>query len=98
MLLGEFSGDFRQTSLFDGLQGADGYDDYRILPVLDFELGLRHTNRSGKFSVSAGYLVSAWFNTMTTAGFIDSVHRSDFAEVSETLVFDGLTARAEFRF
>lgn len=48
--------------------------------------------------LNAGYLVSAWFNTVTTDDFIRSVQQNDFINLGDTLTFDGLRAMAELRF
>jgi hypothetical protein len=54
-----------------------------------------------------GYLISAWFNSVTTPGWIQSVHNESFAAGAAylpattnltSLTFDGLVARAEVAF
>ena len=70
----------------------------RVVPVLDLELGAGWTSPGGCLRLSAGYLVSAWFNTVTTEDFIRAVQANDFVDLGDNLTFDGLRANAEWRF
>ena len=51
-----------------------------------------------RVQLTAGYVFSAWFNTVKTQEFIRSVQQNDFLDLGDTLTFDGLVARAELRF
>ena len=65
---------------------------------LDFEIGLGWW-LGDTLNISAGYLVSAWLNTATTAEFIDAVQTNDFNGIEgDGLTFDGLVIRADLRF
>jgi len=98
-LVGEVVADYEQNNVAAGLQAATSYDDDRIISLLEMELGMGWQSCCGKYRLSAGYYVGAWFNSVTTPNWIDAVQRNDYTtEMSDTLTFDGLTARAEFRF
>ncbi|MCH7687815.1 MAG: hypothetical protein IH899_14220 [Planctomycetes bacterium] len=98
-LVGEFTADYQQNNIAAGLQAATSYDDDRIVSLLELELGLGWQSCCGKYRLAAGYYVGAWFNSVTTPNWIDAVQRNDYiTEMSDTLTFDGLTARAEIRF
>jgi hypothetical protein len=71
------------------------WKDDRITTLLDYEAGLAWTGPRRRWRFSAGYMQSLWFNAVTTAEFIDAVQASDYADVSDTIMFDGLTARVE---
>ncbi len=97
-LVGKFKSSYTQTNQFNGIEVQTGLDVNRIVPILDLELGLAWTSFNEMFRISGGYFVSAWYNTVTTPGWIASVQRLDFLPGKDTLTFDGLTARAEVRF
>ena len=99
-LAGEFTSNHRQTNLTTTVtQGSAGFDDDRIVPQLDYEVGLGWTSCSGHVVLKAGYYVSAWFNSVTTPGFIRPTQANNtYDSVDDTLTFDGLTASAEVRF
>lgn len=75
---------------------ADWEDD-RIISSLDIEVGLNWMSQQRKWRASAGYLTSYWFNTLTTSQFISSVQANNYTSASDTLMFEGLTARLERR-
>lgn len=97
-LIGDFNASYEQVNVFDGVQARSSIEDDRIVSLLEMELGLGWQDCCGNCRVTAGYLVQAWYNTMTTPAYIRSVQSSGFDEVDETLTFDGLTIRAEYRF
>lgn len=75
----------------------------RLVPILDLEVGAGWQSPCGRFRVTAGYLFSMWFNTLTTDSWIRSVQDNNFVGQADaisydTLTFDGFTARAEYRF
>lgn len=101
------AGEFR-ASYFQGTDQAPEIVDTawkagRLVPILDLELGAGWQSPCGRFRVTAGYVVSMWFNTLTTDSWIRSVGQNNFVGQADaisydTLTFDGLTARAEYRF
>jgi hypothetical protein len=75
----------------------------RIVTMLDLELGVGWQSQCGHFRVTSGYMISSWFNTVTTDQWIRSVSRNNFVGQPDgmsydTLMFDGLVVRAEYRF
>ena len=96
-LVGNFNADFRQTNVFDGVQAQSGFQDDRIVSILEFEAGIGWKNADGTTRLTAGYFVGAWFNAVGTSSFINAVQTNAFDHVDETLLFDGLAVRLEFR-
>lgn len=98
LLAGTFSADYAQQSNLAGAEATAGFDDRRFVPQLELEMGLRWQDSCGNFRIRAGYYVGAWFNIATTPTWIDAVQANNVTEVEETLIFDGLAIRAEYRF
>jgi hypothetical protein len=97
-LVGQFDATYQQTNQFNGQEVNTGVNINRIVPILDFELGLAWLSPGQLVRISGGYMVAAWFNSVTTPGWIQSVQQSSFHPGSDTVTFDGLTARAELKF
>lgn len=98
ILAGAFSADYTQNFNLAGQEAAESVEDHRIVPQLELEFGLGWQNSSGRFRVRAGYFVGSWFNLTTTPAWIDAVQSGDLDDATETLTFDGLVARVEYRF
>ena len=96
---GEFKADFRQTNQFGGA-AVIGNDlaDYRVVTILESELGLGWESNCGRLRVTGGYAVSGWLNTLTTGSYIDGVRAGSYTDLSETLAFNGLVSRVELRY
>lgn len=101
-LVGHFSASFAQTNVFAGTQAQTSYDNDRVVPVFDLELGVGWQSQGGNLVVRVGYLIEAWCNTVTTPDFIEGVRASNFTtnggNLRDWMTFDGLTARVEVRF
>jgi hypothetical protein len=97
-LVGHYSTSYQQTNEFAGTQANTSLAQDRIVPLLDLELGLAWLSQGQRIRLSGGYLISAWFNSVTNPGWIASVQNGTYNPSSETVTFDGLTARAEVRF
>jgi hypothetical protein len=69
----------------------------RINPVYEFEMGLQWMGPRERLRVSVGYLASIWFNMVTVEDYIQSIQQNQFDDQGDTITFDGLTARVEFR-
>lgn len=95
---GEFTGSYLQGDLFGGNVVNTGWADDRIVSIVDAEIGVGYTCREGRLRLTAGYVVSAWGNMVTTDDFIQSVQTNNSTDVSDTLTFDGLTSRVELRY
>ncbi len=98
LLAGRFEAAWQQSSVFAGPQAAAGINEDRLVPQLDLELGTGFQTRGGGFRATVGYLYSIWGNVVTMPEFIDSVQADALRGTSDTLAFDGLAVRAEFRF
>jgi hypothetical protein len=95
---GEFSSTFTQTDNLAGVVATTSWDDDRIVPILDLELGLGWKSPRERFLLSAGYAVNAWYNVVTPGRYIGAVQNSSLQDVQDKLIFDGPVARAEIRF
>ena len=100
ILAGQFQSDYSQDNIMVGNQVRSGFEDDRLVPQLEGELGIGWESACGNFSIRAGYYMGAWFNTVTTAEFIEGVRANNFSDdnIDESLTFDGLTFRALIRF
>jgi len=95
---GEFRGNYFQGSDTDPLIANTFWKAGRIVPILDLELGVGWASCSGRFRVTGGYMVSAWYNTVTTTDWIGAVQHNDFSGLHDTMTFDGLVVRTELRY
>lgn len=98
LLAGRFDADYRQSSVFRGPQATAGISEDRIVPQWEMELGTGWESRNGAFRITAGYLMSAWTNVLTTPSFIDGIQAEELDNINETLTFDGLGIRAQVLF
>ncbi|MCC6512108.1 MAG: TonB-dependent receptor [Pirellulaceae bacterium] len=98
LLGGNWQADYRQTNQFGGGVIANRYDDYRVTPVVDTELGVGWQNCSGCLRVTTGYLFSTWFNAVTTRDYIQSVRTGNMLNLDDNLTFSGLSLRTDLRF
>eukprot|EP00913_Durusdinium_trenchii_P023285 g21863.t1 len=96
-LAGQFNADFRQSNVFGGLQAATGYEDDRIVAQLETEIGIGWRSCCGRFRLAAGYYSAVWFNTITTHTYLSRVRSNNYTDMSDSLTFDGMTARVEIR-
>ncbi|NLX97027.1 MAG: hypothetical protein GXY83_12705 [Rhodopirellula sp.] len=98
-LAGEFDADYIQGEIpGDPVQINTGWKAGRVVSILDLELGAGWQNCNGTFRVTGGYMVSGWFNTVTTADWISAVHNNNYNDLGDTITFDGFVARAELRY
>jgi len=75
----------------------------RVVPIWELELGAGWQSPCGHFRLTGGYMFNMWFNTLSTTSWIRSVQQNSFAGQADamsydTLTFDGLNVRAEYRF
>jgi len=96
---GEFKANFRQTSQFvpNGVVGND-LEDFRVLTILQAELGAGWQSQSGRIRLTAGYQFAGWFNTLTTGSYILGVQNRQFDNLNESITFDGLVTRLLVQF
>lgn len=97
-LAGDFQARYLQTSSFDPVVVNTGWEAGRLVPILDLELGIGWQSYNGGLRLSAGYMVSGWYNVVTTDEWIKAVQSNNFVGLSDEMTFDGLAVRGEFRF
>lgn len=66
--------------------------------MLDLEIGLGWASSDGSWCATAGYMFSGWFNTVNSDEFIQAVQTNNSVDVSDSLGFDGLVVRTEYRY
>ena len=102
LLAGQFTGSATQNNIFGGLQGQSTVTENRLVPVLEMELGFGWQTPNGRLSVSGGYYVGGWFNTMTVPGLQQGIQGTNYTtngnNTSGNLTFDGLVGRIMVRF
>ena len=98
LLCGRFDADYLPTDLFAGTVANTGWDADRLVPTLDAEFGVGWIGPRDHCRLSAGYMFAAWYNVAMNGEFIDAVRTNRFSGMRDTLIFDGLVGRAEFRF
>jgi len=98
-LVGTFDASYvQQIATQSGPQVTTGWESGRIVSLLETELGFGWTGPCSRFRLTCGYLVSAWFNSVKTAEYINAVQQNDPDHLGDTLTFDGLRIRGELRF
>ena len=98
LVAGEVRAEYLQVESFDPTVVDTGWHGGRIITMLDLELGAGWSSPCGRYRFTAGYIINEWFNTVKTDEWIAAVQANDFDGLGDTLTFDGLTGRAEFRF
>jgi hypothetical protein len=98
-LTGQFDSNYRMFNDSTATLLAESmWQDDRIVPMLEYELGVAWTSPQGHLRLALGYMVSYWFNTVTTPVFIDAVQADNYVDVGDTLSFDGAVGRVEWVF
>ena len=97
---GEFRADYLQSNANNPLVAETNWKEARLVSILECELGMGWASQHGHVRISAGYMVSGWFNVVKTPEFIaavqaDQYHGPDKID-GNALVFDGLVTRLEF--
>jgi hypothetical protein len=99
MLFGDVQTEFANINVTtETVLAQVDWQDTRLVPVLDYEVGVSWTSCSDRWVLSVGYLTSIWFNAVTTPEFIKAVQADSYVDLGDTINFDGFTARVEFRF
>lgn len=96
---GSFSADYMQVNQFDvGVPIANSLEDYRLVSVLEAELGIGWSSRCGRIRAMGGYSASGWFNTLLLNNYLDSIRHSSYGDhLDDTFGLNGIVARFEFR-
>ena len=101
VLAGDFRSSYLQVNQFNGIEAATSIRDSRVVPILEYELGLSWQNCRDTVRVSAGYYFSCWSNVVTTPEYIDAVQNTNYVDVGDDgeddISFEGLVARLELR-
>ncbi|MDB5339518.1 MAG: hypothetical protein JWN70_5137 [Planctomycetaceae bacterium] len=99
-LVGTCAADFTQTNVFAGTQAKTALQDSRILTIPELELGGGWQSCNGRFRLTAGYYLAAWFNMLTTPEYLGTIRttQNTYESQIKTLTLDGLTVRAEARY
>ena len=98
-LFGDFTSGYTQiNSLTTATLAASNWQSARVVPVLDFEVGLSWTSCGGCVRFGAGYYTAFWFNTLTTPQYIAAVQDNSFIRLGDTITFTGAVVHAEARF
>ncbi len=102
LLAGQFSGSYEERNLFTGLVGQTSIQEERVVPILELELGLGWQSSNGRIRVSAGYYVGSWYNTVSVPTFAQAIQNTNYTSNSnnlkDTMTFDGVVGRVEFRY
>ena len=105
LVAGQFRASYQyESNVNPGVNLIDtDWEADRIVSIVDLELGVGWQSYCGHFRITSGYMISSWFNAVTTDQWIRSVSRNNFVGQPDgmsydTLMFDGLTVRAEYRF
>ena len=98
LIPGMFSADFDQGQSYDNVVVDTNWEAGRIVTIWDLEMGITRVSRCGNYRLSAGYMFSAWTNTLQTDEWIEAVHTNNFIDMDSTMTFDGLVGRFEARY
>jgi hypothetical protein len=97
-LTGQFESDYSLVNVTaDTLLAEAHWEDDRIVPMLDYELGLAWTSPGNHLRLAVGYMATHWFNAVTTPVFIDAVQANNYTDVGDTISFDGAVGHVELR-
>ena len=88
--------DTGRTSQFGGGVIGNDYEDYRVTPVVDLELGLAWQSPCGRCRANIGYVTSAWYDAVSTREYIDAVRFASYNNVQEDITFSGWTRDLNF--
>ncbi len=97
LLAGNWQADYTQVNQFGGGVIANIYEDFRITPVVESELGFGWQSKGGGLKLSTGYLFSTWFNAVNNRDYIQAVRTGNLLELDESISFSGLVFRTELR-
>ena len=96
VMSGQFSSRYTMLNFTtDVLLAQANWKDDRVVPHLEYEIGLGWMNASGHWRFSSGYMFSHWMNAVTMPTFIDAVQADNYTDVEDTITFDGLVTRVE---
>ena len=95
ILVGNFRSSYLQANSLAGVQGFNNWQNFRTVPILEYELGTGWMSPNGKWQFAAGYYFAAWFNVVTDSNYIQAVQTNNFVGVGNAITFDGLVLRGQ---
>ena len=96
LLAGDWSARYVQTNnIINGGIIANGYEDYRVTPVSELEVGFGWQSNGGMIRASLGYMTSFWHDAVSMRNYIDAVRATNYHSIEETITFSGFTAGLE---
>ncbi len=99
LVFGRFNSNYLQfNETTESVEAASNWIDQRVVPILDYEIGVNWTSRNGHWRFSSGYYTAFWFNIISTPQYVQAVQNANFVDLGETVAFDGFVSRLEFRF
>jgi hypothetical protein len=98
IMFGEWNASYTQTNQFNGVEASTSIREDRVVPVLELEAGVAWVGRNGRLRLAGGYMVSWWFNAISSQGWIDSVQNQTYSPGGDNISFDGIVGRAEWWF
>lgn len=98
LVAGEFRADYDLGHSFDAVVVDTSWRAGRVVGIWSLETGFKWISQCGNYQANIGYLFSAWTNTVQTDQWIHGVQSNYFADMDDTMTFDGLVARFEARF
>jgi hypothetical protein len=99
LMAGDWQATYRQTNQnIGGGEPANNYEDFHATPVLEGELGLGWMRPCGRIRLQTGYMMSAWYESVSTRGYIEAVRDNNLVDIGETITFSGLTTRLSILF
>jgi len=97
-LAGTFDSNYQMfNDSTDQLLAQSIWSDDRIVPMLEYELGIMWTGPRNHWRFALGYMASYWFNIVSTPVWVDAVQADNYVNLSDTIAFDGAVGRVEFR-
>ena len=95
---GKFNSDYTQSDNFAGTVVSGGWQEDRVVSILDLEVGVGWVSPKGRFRFTGGYMFSGWYNVLNTDELIQAIQTNNTTAVGDTISFDGFVARGEVRY
>jgi hypothetical protein len=95
LLVGEYNISSHSTVTPANFTATQSEHPTRLIPVVEAELGVAW-QATDSFSISGGWLFQTWFDTGTSGGTFGGFFAG--ADDANSMTFDGLTLKAEWKF
>jgi hypothetical protein len=99
LVAGKSRASYQQINQFNGVEATTTWEDSRVVPIVETEVGVSWVSPSGLVRISGGYYVACWSNIVSVPEYIDAVQNMNYVDVAQdskdTITFDGLVARLE---